>query len=203
MAHPVVTHYQRLASRYDQRWRRYHQDVAARILAHMSLRGNEHLLDVGCGTGELEQCLHQHGCHARVVGVDLTWAMLQQAARKLPASSWVAAHAAQLPFAPQVADVVVCANMLHCAPHPEAILAEGVRVLRPGGRLVLVDWARDFWHCRLLHHWLRRTNPAYVQMWRLADAVRWCGALSLQVTHTELFTASPWYGLWLVAARRP
>ena len=51
------------------------------------------------------------------------------------------ADAEQLPFAPASFDLVISRHVLWTLPHPEAAIDEWIRVLRPGGRLVVVDGA--------------------------------------------------------------
>ena len=98
-------------------------------------------LDVGCGTGFLSFELAARG--HRVTGIDFAAAMLTEARRKTAltnVSVWFEqGDAENLPFTARVFDLVVCRHVLWTLPHPEAAVAEWVRVLRPGGRLVVLD----------------------------------------------------------------
>jgi ubiquinone/menaquinone biosynthesis C-methylase UbiE len=98
-------------------------------------------LDVGCGTGFLSFELAARG--HRVTGIDFAAAMLSEARRKTAltnVSVWFEqGDAENLPFTALVFDLVVCRHVLWTLPHPEAAVAEWVRVLRPGGRLVVLD----------------------------------------------------------------
>ena len=98
-------------------------------------------LDVGCGTGFLSFELAARGHH--VTGIDFAAAMLNEARRKTAltnVSVWFEqGDAENLPFTARVFDLVVCRHVLWTLPHPEAAVAEWVRVLRPGGRLVVLD----------------------------------------------------------------
>jgi len=102
-------------------------------------------LDAGCGTGFLAFELAARG--HRVTGVDFAPAMIAEA-RKKAAAGGVAirleeADAEQLSFPPGSFDFVISRHVLWTLPHPEAAIDEWVRVLRRGGRLVVVDSQLD------------------------------------------------------------
>jgi ubiquinone/menaquinone biosynthesis C-methylase UbiE len=98
-------------------------------------------LDVGSGTGFLAFELAARG--HRVVGVDFALAMIAEARRKAAASGvrieFEEADAERLPFAAGSFDLLMSRHLLWTLPHPEAAIDEWIRVLRPGGRLVVID----------------------------------------------------------------
>lgn len=104
-------------------------------------RGSLDALDVGCGTGFLS--LEMAGRGHRVTGVDFAPAMLAEARRKATergfAISFEHADAEQLPIAAGSFDLAICRHVLWTLPHPEAAIDEWIRVLRPGGRLAVID----------------------------------------------------------------
>ena len=107
-------------------------------LRRVALMPGEHLLDLGCGTGRALQL------RADAFGADASLEMLRQA----PRGRVVCAHAGELPFRSRAFDAVLCTNSFHHYPQPAGTLREIRRVLRPGGRAVLIDpnldsaWAR-------------------------------------------------------------
>lgn len=102
-------------------------------------------LDAGCGTGFLSFELAARG--HRVTGVDFAPAMLAEARRKAAeqalAIRFEEADAEQLPFPPGTFDLVISRHLLWTLPHPEAAIDEWIRVLRGGGRLVILDGQFD------------------------------------------------------------
>src|SRR6266849_8321900 len=100
--------------------------------------------DAGCGTGFLSLELAARG--HRVTGVDFAPAMLEAARRKAAAQGLAVrfeeGDAEQLPFAPHSFDLAISRHVLWTLPHPEAAIDEWLRVLRPGGRLAIVDGAQ-------------------------------------------------------------
>ena len=93
--------------------------------------------DLGCGTGDL--CHEARKAGARVVGVDLSRAMLELAAERLPSAAWLRADVASLPFADASVDAVVSGFALRNFSSVAAVLDECGRVLRPGGRVALLE----------------------------------------------------------------
>ena len=105
------------------------------------------ILDVGCGTGVFAARIRAALPSARVCGIDLVSGMLAKGAERwrrhaghvLP----VQADSERLPFAAETFDFVTCANSFHHYPRQDRAVAEMHRVLRPGGRLMLIDGYRD------------------------------------------------------------
>jgi ubiquinone/menaquinone biosynthesis C-methylase UbiE len=147
----VAAHWDRRASHFDEDFGhsiRTPGERAAwdRILALVvPSRGALDALDVGSGTGFLSFELAARG--HRVTGVDFAPAMIARARGKAAARGvavrFEEADAERLPFASASFDLVISRHLLWTLPHPEAAIDEWIRVLRPRGRLVVVDGQFD------------------------------------------------------------
>lgn len=124
----------------------YREDV----LDLAGIAPGQHVLDIGCGTGTQAIATHarvQPG--GSVVGIDISANMLAAARRKARRAGLEIelriADAAELPFDNERCDVVTVATVLHMAPESRRRLCvrEAFRVLRSGGRLLLIDYAGD------------------------------------------------------------
>ncbi len=147
----VAAHWSRRAAHFDEDFGHSISTRAERAAWDRILdlvlggRGVLHALDAGCGTGFLTFELAARG--HRVTGVDFAPAMIVEARRKA-AERGVSvrleeADAEQLPYASGSFDLVISRHVLWTLPHPEAAIDEWIRVLRTGGRLVVVDGQFD------------------------------------------------------------
>jgi ubiquinone/menaquinone biosynthesis C-methylase UbiE len=147
-ARVVTALYDRFAPRYD-RVKNFDPQVETDTLAvplTMALAAVDapRVLDVAGGTGRLARTLlPQFAFDGEVVVLDLSLAMLRQG-RPYGAPwpgrvHWLQAPAGALPFAAETFDAVTCLEALEFLPSARAALAECVRVLRPGGVLVVTN----------------------------------------------------------------
>lgn len=116
--------------------------------AWVGARPGDRLLDVCCGTGEFAPVVATPGLALDYLGVDLNAQYIAYARRRYgegPGRRFAAADATQLRLAPDSFDRALFVNSLHHFPDTLAagILREVARVLRPGGRLVLIDMVGD------------------------------------------------------------
>jgi ubiquinone/menaquinone biosynthesis C-methylase UbiE len=116
-------------------------------LAHLA--AGERVLDVGCGTGSLAIAAKRRvGRSGSVVGIDASPEMIaratHKAARTEPTVSFRIGVAEALPFSNGELDVVLSTLMLHHLPRKprQVFLGEIRRVLRPGGRVLIVDFGK-------------------------------------------------------------
>jgi ArsR family transcriptional regulator len=114
--------------------------------------------DLGCGTGQVSAALAPFV--AKVVGVDESAAMLQAAKKRLLAFTNVDLRRGdleELPIDDRRLDAATMMLVLHHLPSPEKAIAEVARVLKPGGRVVIVDMLphdRDNYRQQMGHVWL-------------------------------------------------
>jgi len=137
------------ARTYDSHWLNHFLFEPSHVMLLKELRPARpgRLLDVSCGTGELAGRLAERGWH--VVGLDLCERMLRLARFKSNGDTGsvrlTAGDSEHLPFPGAHFDIVTCANSFHHYPHQQSVVREMFRVLRPGGRLLLLDgWPDQF-----------------------------------------------------------
>jgi demethylmenaquinone methyltransferase / 2-methoxy-6-polyprenyl-1,4-benzoquinol methylase len=114
----------------DQRWRR--------ATVREAVRAGDRVLDACCGTGDLAVAARKAGA-AEVVGVDFSERMLEQARRKAPEVEWIQADVLRLPFDDASFESAVVGFGVRNVEDLEAGLKELHRVLRPGGRLGILE----------------------------------------------------------------
>jgi demethylmenaquinone methyltransferase/2-methoxy-6-polyprenyl-1,4-benzoquinol methylase len=134
----------------DLRWRR--QAVHALAVPEGSV-----VLDVACGTGDFLVNLRSSGY--RALGVDLSWGMLRAAHSQTPL---VQSDAEQLAIADASVDGITCGYALRNVAELDTLFAEMARVVRPGGRISLLEVAEPEGGMLRAGHrvWFRRAVPA-------------------------------------------
>lgn len=143
----------------DRRWKRRAVDL-------VSPRSGERALDLATGTGDLAYLVRDRG--VSVIGLDITPRMLVlAAAKRLPADrpAFVAGDMTMLPFPARAFDLVTTGYGLRNVPDLSQAIAEIARVLRPGGRLVSLDFNRPD------HPMLRRAYLSYLSL--VGGAIGW------------------------------
>jgi SAM-dependent methyltransferase len=116
--------------------------AAARVVEVAEVAGGEAVLDVACGTGNAALAAAARGA-TPVVGVDLEPALLEQAREAAPGVpvDWRVGDAVALPVDDGAFDVVVSVFGVMYALDQPAAARELTRALKPGGRVVLANWA--------------------------------------------------------------
>jgi demethylmenaquinone methyltransferase/2-methoxy-6-polyprenyl-1,4-benzoquinol methylase len=117
----------------DPRWRRH-------LVSRIDARPHERVLDVACGTGAVSLELRRR-CGCRVVGVDQSAEMIAVARTRVdPSVELVEARAEALPFPDRSFDALTFTYLLRYVDDPPAAMRELARVLRPGGRIAMLEF---------------------------------------------------------------
>ncbi len=117
------------------------------------------ILDIGSGAGQIIKHLVRFAPpDARIVGIDLSHQMLRRARKQIPSTRpvLIAAEMTHLPFPDETFDVITCGYVLEYLLDPMPGLMEFRRVLKPGGRLLMLVtedtvpgvWTSRTWKCR-------------------------------------------------------
>ena len=165
-----------------------------RTLEAMDLQPGQSALDIGCGPGYLTlEMARRVGYGGRVIAIDTSQPMLDIAPARCAGLTQVEFHladAAAMPCVEASIDIAAAVQVYLFAPDLDAVLRELARVLRSGGRAVVVDtdWDSVVWHSsdrermeRLLAVWMRRYANARVARF-LPGCLRRAG---LHVEHAD------------------
>lgn len=190
MTRPV--NYDAVAPEYERRYQHQHfaalEEAVRDFAAVPDGDRRADLLEVGCGTAHWLAALD--GVAALAVGVDPSAGMLARARSAAPRALLCRARAEALPLAATSVDRVLCVNAAHHFADLAAFVGEARRVLRPGGRLMVVGLdphaGGDRW-------WIYDYFPAA----RAADLVRYPAAAALR----ELMAGAGFAGVTTVVAQ--
>lgn len=174
---------------YDAEWE--HETLAEPLLATIAPIATPHLLDVGTGTGRLPAVLWRAGWSGSLLGLDASLPMLRFAAAKYahareqrPVPLFIQQPAEALPFDDAAFDAVVSLEALEFFADEQRVLAEMVRVLKPGGVLLITNrkgWQRWLMlgHTQTSQRAARRLRDRYgledisISIWQLDYDLIW------------------------------
>jgi SAM-dependent methyltransferase len=114
----------------------YFSDGEASLVRGIDVAAGQRLLEIGCGEGSNLYHLRARG--VRGYGIDFSPKRVSFA-RRATGATLAVADAARLPFAGESFDAVLIRDLLHHLPNPGRALDEAHRVLRPGGRLTVIE----------------------------------------------------------------
>ena len=168
------------------------------VLALLGLQSGEAVLDIGSGPGFLaDEMAVAVGPTGRVAGIDRSRDMLALARERCahrPQATFQEADATEIPFPAAMFDAAISVQVYEYVPDMAAALRALCRVLRPGGRAVVVatDWASLVWEAenraraeRVFNAWDEHLTDPYLPR-RLAPLLRESG---LEVAKVEPYTA--------------
>lgn len=204
----VERHFGRAAARYAvSEVHRAAPDLDALVEA-AEPTGREQALDVGCGPGHTALALAPRV--ASVLGIDLSEAMLEQArtlaaARGLANVEFRRADVERLPFEDARFDVVASRQSAHHYADVRAALAELARVLRPDGRLLLLDTVapEDPAGDTLLNAVELLRDPSHVRDWRPSEWLALLRGAGLEAEQRAAWPLRLGFESWVARSETP
>ncbi len=132
-----------------------------KALSLLELNENDHVLDVGCGTGMVPYLLKKRYPHINITGIDLSEKMLHIAQKRLKNVSLIKGDVTQLPFKDNQFDLVTTCYTLRNFPNIHPSLQEIFRVVRPSGSVLILDtFPITHQPMKMLHQiWLSKIAP--------------------------------------------
>jgi ubiquinone/menaquinone biosynthesis C-methylase UbiE len=199
----VREQYDHLAEKYDVRWHGYIASTLSFLKQWAHVEGSESVLDVACGTGMLEQLLVTDQPHQNITGIDISLKMLAVARQKLeayPNVTFFKANASKIPLPGESFDRVMCANSFHFFDDPIESLAEMKRVLKPHGRIIIMDWCRDYLTCRLCDIFLKIFDTVHKQCYTQNELRSFLTKVKFHAVREQKFKTNLIWGMMITEA---
>jgi ubiquinone/menaquinone biosynthesis C-methylase UbiE len=154
---------------YDKRHFSYFRFMQKRLVSLLDLKENQHLLDLGCGTGWAVRygasLVNERG---EFYGIDISAKMIEKA--KASSSDYKNVHfyqanAEQLPSENDFFDFIICSNSFHHYFSPDKVLSEASRVLKSKGRIYILDPTADGFIMKMVNRWIKKKESEHVRLY--------------------------------------
>lgn len=158
----------RVAEKYDELIaRHWFHFTQKRVLSLLNEPENQRLLDMGCGTGWAVRYLASLPRNSgEFYGVDISSRMIEIAEGNCAGhenAHFYRADAAALPFEGDFFDSIVCTSSFHHYFSPSRVLDEVYRVLKPGGKVYIMDVTADGFIVNMSSRWTRKREREFVK----------------------------------------
>ncbi|MDO8526274.1 MAG: methyltransferase domain-containing protein [Deltaproteobacteria bacterium] len=166
--------YNVLSFLYDHIWPGYIKKTIGSAIEPIRLTGSESLLDIGCGTGELERILVSKYQNLHIVGLDISDDMLELARKKLlqyPKIILKRGDFLNIDLAENSFDAAFSISNLHYFPNPSALFEKTHRLLKKNGKFVIIDWNRNSFQGKLYNGYMNLADPSFVKAYIIEEVV--------------------------------
>jgi ubiquinone/menaquinone biosynthesis C-methylase UbiE len=200
-----------VSSGYDGGALRFFPQSAQNMVALLDLRGDEHALDVACGTGHASLALARVLPSGRVTGVDFSAGMLDQARRKAAVQGisnidFLERDMTELGFSADSFDVAVCAFGIFFVDDLDTQLANIASVVKPGGKVIISSFQEGHYFHPLRELMLARLGTHAIAIppptWKRVGTEGACAALFNSAGLTNARVESRNVGYFLDGAER-
>lgn len=161
------------AKNYDKKIFDYFRSMQKSVVLLLDLKGNVRVLDVGCGTGWAVRYASQLcGDNGEVFGIDISPEMIKKAKEQSSGYKNVFfsnADSEAMPFDDNYYDFIICTNSFHHYQNPVKVLNEMHRVLKPSGKVYIMDPTADSILIRSLDGVIRRREASHVKFYNTKE----------------------------------
>jgi ubiquinone/menaquinone biosynthesis C-methylase UbiE len=157
------------AKTFDDKRFNYFRYMQRRLVSILGLKANQHLLDLGCGTGwAVRYAASLVDDRGEFCGIDISSKMIEKA--KANSSDYDNVHfyktsAEQLLFDNGFFDFVICSNSFHHYFSPDKVLGEVYRLLKLKGRIYILDVTADGFIMKMVDRRVRKKEREHVRFY--------------------------------------
>jgi ubiquinone/menaquinone biosynthesis C-methylase UbiE len=202
----AVKQYKNISRSYDSRFREYITVTTNKIAALTNIAPGTSVLDLGCGTGDMLLKLAQEYSNAGLLtGMDTSEEMLTLAKAKL--ASFTNVHLQlgsieKIPYPDKHFDLIVSSGVIHYIQDIDSMTKEAFRVLKPHGRILLIDMAKESLTTKISSVFRSVADPGTVRYYSLHSASKLMRSQGFEIQSVGLFRAGV-FGLFLIESVRP
>lgn len=143
------------------------------VITLIDVKENMNFLDIGCGTGwAIGQVAKAVGNMGSFYGVDLSSGMIEKAKANFQGHEnfhFINASSELIPLDDNLFDSIICTNSFHHYLHPEKAMQEIRRLLKPGGKIYILDPAADTWFIKIIDKVIKLFEPQHVKIYSTGE----------------------------------
>ena len=147
----------------------YLRRAQASLIEMIDLKENMNFLDIGCGTGwAIGQAAGVINDKGEFYGVDISSKMIAKAKENFTGKNnfhFIEANSESIPLDDNFFDVIICTNSFHHYLHPDKAMNEISRLLKPGGKIYIVDPTADSLFIKVIDKVIKLLEAAHVKMY--------------------------------------
>jgi ubiquinone/menaquinone biosynthesis C-methylase UbiE len=163
----------RRAKSYDDKRFNYFRFMQKKAISQITIADNMSFLDLGCGTGWAVRYVSDWTKgNGKYWGVDISNEMINKAkinSQGFENVNFFKASAEELPFDNNYFDTIICTNSFHHYLHPDIVLKEIFRVLKPDGRIYILDVTSDDKFISRINHNVQKIERAHVSFYSTSE----------------------------------
>ena len=165
----VKEKYDSLAHYYDKRWEGYLEATHKVAIELLKPKADDTILDASGGTGLLsEKLIPTLGNRGQIFLIDISDTMTAIAKDRLEQFDNIMISRQdvnKLDFPENFFSKILCVNAFHYYSNPHQVLTNFYRILKPDGRLIIVDWCRDSFHFKAYNFLLKYLSKSHVKIY--------------------------------------
>ena len=201
----TIKQYKKLAKSYNFRFPSYLKVTTDKVVKIASIAPGGKILDLGCGTGELLfKLAKKYPAVSELVGIDISEEMLKRAKSKLDFFKTVSLHLGdieKIEYPDEYFDLIVSVGVMHYIRNPESMTKEALRVLKHGGRFLVIDMAEESLTTKISSLLRKITDPGAVQFYSLHSISELLTSQGFKIHSAKLFMAGI-FGLCFIEAEK-
>ena len=147
----------------------YLRSAQLSVISMAGIKENINFLDIGCGTGwAVGEAAKAADYKGSFFGVDLSEGMIGKAEEKFSNHVnlyFIQGNSESIPLESSFFDVIICTNSFHHYLHPSSAMQEISRILKPGGKIYILDPAADSWFIKIIDKIIKIFEPQHVKIY--------------------------------------
>jgi ubiquinone/menaquinone biosynthesis C-methylase UbiE len=167
----------------------YLRSAQLAIISVLDLKENISMLDIGCGSGwALDQASKLVKDKGTFFGVDLSAKMIEKARENFKEREnfhFIIANAEEIPLEDNTFEVITCTNSFHHYLHPEKALKEMYRLLKPGGKIYILDPTIDNWFFKIISAGFKIFDRAQAKLYSTKEFQEMISGAGMKYTGTK------------------